>query len=622
MPIQDEQQRRREQDAIDAARDKEREAEQQRAAQSAPTADAKADKLLPILNATRDRCTSKIESLNAKKTTRQGKIANNEAKISRLSTKAERLSVTNEMLHRLTAGTRLEAAANAIIEQDQRRIDKIRNTSIPRCGQKIAGHQARIAQLDKRIAAQQRKIDKCTALSNVITSFVIMNPEKRRAQFSQNMDVLHRVTTEALQAKLEKCNTRHEALIAKLQDEKTTPAQAERIWDKIFKINERSADISQKLSVLTAVTQPYAEQPAEQQDFVLKHTEQQLDTAAQRGDTRINPLTETICMSAAERVIDRDAIQAEATERVSAMSPDEKREFMNRADSDRLHTPTPVEIAMHDIINAEERAAAQTRAAAEQAAPIVTEQQPSVLVRAQDENTKINPEYFTSIPKGDRQITTMPSDAAKQVMETLKQQGIPFSAVVRENNLTTVTVNKAQHGAVFLNALHAAGQMLPQKAAQRQPDKTVRPPEAAAKISAALDAAGIAHRSVQQDQGTVILTNPQDREKVNAVISATEQHHRRQFINPEVYAEMPREERFTQRMPEDQARAAVDQLAAQGVPHSAVLDGDRSAVTVSQKSKGFVLSRQKRAEIAGKAAQAQHKPAKKDAQAQQQDISD
>ena len=358
MPEKNAQQRQ--QDAIDAQRKRE---ESERAA--AQIAESKSEKLLPFLNVARDRSTARLETLNTKKAVRQLKIERNETKIERLSSKAERLSVTNEMLHRLTAGTMLEAAANAIIARNQARIDKIRESKIPRCEQKIAKHQERIAKLDKRIAAQQRKIDKCTALSNVITSFVIMNPEKRREQFSQNMDVLHRVTTVTLQAKLETCNARHDALIAKMIDEKTTPAQADRIWDKIVRINARTAEITEKLSVLTAVDQPYANQPAAAQDMVQTHTAQQLDAAAQRGEVRINPLTETICVGAAERVIDRDAIQKEAAERIVAMSAAEKAAFLRETSPHianlRNQSVKPAEIAMFGLLIAEQFANGQQR---------------------------------------------------------------------------------------------------------------------------------------------------------------------------------------------------------------------------------------------------------------------
>jgi hypothetical protein len=151
---------------------------------------------------------------------------------------------------------------------------------------------------------------------------------------------------------------------------------------------------------------------------------------------------------------------------------------------------------------------------------------------------------------------------------------------------------------------------------------TVRTPEAAARITSALDHAGIPNSSVSRGNGTVVVTDAQDRSQVNAVIASTEREHQKQFINPETYKQIPKEERFTKRMPEAQARAAVDQLASKGVPHSAVLNGDRSAVTVEKKSKGFVLGRQQRDSIASRASQAKHQPVSRETTAKQHDLSD
>ena len=95
------------------------------AARAAQATEAKPEKLLPFLNKAKERYTTNIADLNAKRTVQQDKITQNEEKIERLTSKADRLSATNDMLKRLTAGTFLEAAADAIIARNQKRIDKI-----------------------------------------------------------------------------------------------------------------------------------------------------------------------------------------------------------------------------------------------------------------------------------------------------------------------------------------------------------------------------------------------------------------------------------------------------------------------------------------------------------------
>ncbi len=825
MPGQDERSRINEQEAVYAAeRDKQRAERIQQAKQEQRTADSgrivepvKADKLLPFLNAAHERYTARIVSLNSKKQTRLSKIAKNVAKEERLSAKADRLSVTNEMLRRLSAGTKLETVANAVVERNQRRIDKIRNEKIPKIEDKIAAHGEKVLQLDKKIAAQQRKADKCTALSNVITSFVMLNPEKRRAQFSQSMDTLHRVTKESLAAKAEKYQDKVSEIRKRLETENLSQASYDRLVKQMNTNLDKIQETKAKLQKLDAVTKPYTEQTAEHQDMMQAFTEKQLDTAAERGEIRINPLTETLCINAAERAAERServfeqmqvhpeqppsaeqelaellektgyqqvfdnafaqdgfivlrapdgkeigfdgaemavehlkqhtAVVREMTaadfqelgletiernpniaafqvnehesgdqswrsydaiyqkdghfyEHVSdgwdytkdtyrEISPEKAKEIIsahqkdpewvitdiglqalnpprttifsieqngetryyeaNRTDIDAVIDAAKADHPMIAAENIGKRISEARYAEIEQSDKLSasvsvnvnlgfaqvyeinhgkggireedrTEQNVRISTETLTSIQKFNPEYFKTIPRADRLTDTRTHEAAMKIMDELNQQGIPCSAVFRNNGTASVTVNQKQHGAVYLSVLRSVGEPLP--AQQKQQDITVRTPEAAARITSALDNAGIPNSHVSRGNGTVIVTDAQDRPQVNAVISNTEQEHRKQFINPETYKQIPKDERFTKRMPEAEARAAVDQLAAKGVPHSAVLNGDRSAVTVEKKSKGFVLGKLQRDNIASRAAQAKHQPVRRESTAKQHDLSD
>lgn len=709
MPVQDDQRTQREQTARQEqeahAQAKRREQEQQ----EKPAA-VKSETLLPVLHTAHERHTHKQDALLIKKAQRLDKIAVQESKIHRLTEKADRLSATNDMLKALSAGTVFSEPIAAMIQQNQRRIEKIQNAAIPQCEDKIAAHRERLTVLNQKIAVQRSKADKCKALSGIITSFAVMNPEKRRAQFAESMDLLHGAAREHLRIRSEKI----ERKITVLEQRYAQADSAEqlRITRSLEALHTTHIDLAEKSKKLMPPTQnaSYQALDAAQQDKLLEHAEQQLDTAAQNGENRMNALADDLCAE-----MGSELERTEAKARVAAMSPQEKQAFMNRADADRLHTPTPVEIAMFDLIAAEEAAAFQAEqqqavgqallsveqsgviryytfngqsaddilAAANTDKPFLavsalgseriseaefaeiqqseaftysvsvdldrksaevytvngghggiaeadrTEQNSSIstVALALQENVledtlpkKINPEYFKAIPRADRQIDIQPTAAAEKIMETLKQQGIPFSAVVRENGTALITVNKIQHGAVYQSAVHAAHGTVHQP----QPAQIVKPEQAGMKIAEALNKAGIPCHVSRKDNSVIITADAQDAQKLSAIAAETEQQHRRQFINPEVFQQMPREERFTQRMSEAQARETVEKLAEQGVAHSAVLDGDRSAVTVEKKSKGFLLTRQKRQDIGRKAAKASKQQEKKNdpEQTQQQGIGD
>ncbi len=70
-----------------------------------------------------------------------------------------------------------------------------------------------------------------------------------------------------------------------------------------------------------------------------------------------------------------------------------------------------------------------------------------------------------------------------------------------------------------------------------------------------------------------------------------------QIVNPDFFKSLPKQERFTRRMPEDQAKAKIAELQNKGIEHSAVIDGEKSAVTVAKKDTRtafFSRSRMKR----------------------------
>lgn len=56
-----------------------------------------------------------------------------------------------------------------------------------------------------------------------------------------------------------------------------------------------------------------------------------------------------------------------------------------------------------------------------------------------------------------------------------------------------------------------------------------------------------------------------------------------EYVNPDFFKSLPKQERFTQRMDEGQARKKSAELTAKGVEHSAVFGGEKSAVTVAKK---------------------------------------
>lgn len=59
-----------------------------------------------------------------------------------------------------------------------------------------------------------------------------------------------------------------------------------------------------------------------------------------------------------------------------------------------------------------------------------------------------------------------------------------------------------------------------------------------------------------------------------------------QFVNPDFFKALPKEERATQRMSQENAEQKIAELSEKNIPHSAILNGNKSAITVEKKNVG------------------------------------
>ena len=142
------------------------------------------------------------------------------------------------MLKGLSGGVP-SSVVNLMIDRNQRKIDKIQNISIPKREAKIEKHNDRIATLEHKIAVSQAKADKLQGLSGVIKSFAVLNPEKRRQEYAQCMDLLHDASRRSLSFKIEKCDTQIARLSQRYEKAENTTEQLS-IQGKIKAIQDLS----------------------------------------------------------------------------------------------------------------------------------------------------------------------------------------------------------------------------------------------------------------------------------------------------------------------------------------------------------------------------------------------
>jgi hypothetical protein len=108
--------------------------------------------------------------------------------------------------------------------------------------------------------------------------------------------------------------------------------------------------------------------------------------------------------------------------------------------------------------------------------------------------------------------------------------------------------------------------------------------DTARQIVKGLAQADIQYSAVVRKNDTVAVTVAKsDAQKFKQISDKVKGERAVQYVNPDFYRSLPKNERATQRMTEEQAKAKSAELDLKGIEHSAVFNGDKSAVTVKKK---------------------------------------
>ena len=95
--------------------------------------------------------------------------------------------------------------------------------------------------------------------------------------------------------------------------------------------------------------------------------------------------------------------------------------------------------------------------------------------------------------------------------------------------------------------------------------------EVADKVMSQLESKGIAFSASERANGITAITISKSDDTAYTDISESVKENRAvQFVNADFFQSLPKEERATQRMSQEQAEQKVEELSQQNIPHSAV----------------------------------------------------
>lgn len=642
MPVRDNDEKRTPEQPLPDAEEEQRKQQAQAQEQDEPSVQ-KSGKLLPILNAKAEHHQSRIDSIDEKIANQTDKIDRNKAKIAALEAKADKLEDTNRML-KATLGN--IPIVKGIIERNEKRIQSIREDKIPKRQAKIDQGWKKIDALTEKRDKISHKLDRVIALNDAIKSFSIGFNKERREAFADAMTRLNAATVDCMTDKKNALVAQKKQLIATYNDPATSVMDKHRLSQKLADVNERIAALDEKIMKIARPETHYEEQTNDQLDASMKLTGDKLGEMVQNGTTDMPTLAEgavqaaqqTETMSREEQARLADQLAASPLAKVEELIEDDlsmidgiinngSKEDIDKAKAELSEGIRNMEsLAENPFVSEDVRASAADELAKMKRQLDVLNSADEVTVESwlttmldngtaqltDDGGFKVNADYYKELPRNDRHIETMTEVQAVAVMDALTTAGIQFSAATKGEDRVGITVSKADVQALNDVMYAAIGKIAHTEAAKGNAGKgdkgkyqtvnpeyyaslgedqrhtRVEPKETARKIVAELQKSNIPYSAVVRKNDTVAITVSQENAQAYKQIEGAVKGERAvELVNPEFFKQLPKQERFTQRMDEGQARKKSAELTAKGVEHSAVFGGEKSAVTVAKQDRAF-----------------------------------
>ena len=648
MPVQDNDDKRTaDQPAVDAEEELRRKQAQEQQQESVAQ---KSGKLLPLLNAKAEHHQSRIDSLDEKIANQTDKIDRNKAKIEALSAKADKLEDTNRML-KTTIGNL--PGIGAVIALNEKRIQAIREEKIPERQQKIDQGWKKIDALTDKRDRIEHKLNRVIALNDTIKSFSIGFNKERREAFADAMTRLNGATVDCLSDKKATLEAKKQKILDTYNDPATSVVDKYNLSEQLKDVNERISALDDKIMKLARPETHYEEQVNDQLDASMKLTRDKLGEMVQKGNIDMPTLAES-AVQAAQKVetLDRtkvaeladqlniqplanvemqleddynmidgiinngskediDKAKAELAEGIKSMeslaeNPFVPQEMRDNAVEELAKMKSQLELLnMHDEVEVDSWLSDML----DKGDAVLTD----------DGGFKVNPDYYKELPRNDRHVETMTEIQAVEVMSALIDAGVQFSAATKGEDKVGITVSK-NDVSTLNDVMYASIRKIAHTDAAKENGgkgekgkyETINPEyyaslgkddkhtrvesiDTARKIVAELQKANIPYSAVVRKNDTVAVTvSKANAEAYKQIESAVKGERAVEYVNPDYFKTLPKQERFTQRMDEGQARKKSTELTAKGVEHSAVFGGEKSAVTVAKKdSKKAFFSRGK-----------------------------
>lgn len=589
----------------------------------------KSETLLPIFHMAYGSHMDTLDHLQEQKAETQDQISKSENRIAVLEEKAARLEATNAMLQDLMDSGKLPGAVSAIIRANETKINAIHENRIPKIENSIKKAENKISKLNDRIAVVRLKAEKLRSFSNVIQSFMIPNPQKRRELFKESMENLRNSSKGLLCISM---NAEKSKLSKLFEQYEKSDSMAEK-----FKLGQKIEAVKSSISAVEAKIHKLENAPEMENandhivDKAIAQTEAEIENTdfLSNGDlSDFDKPIETVTLDSAEYLRNAEMSMEDDFNMIDGIINNGKKEerpdvplFLEEIDFSTCDDATLQ--AFRESAKANMECAKEISQALSQNYDYerytLNSEQALRDVREKFSDDRIafvlaNVLQGTSDGRISKEVKDFAKDTLQDVPELYTKRKLFLSSHAGLINLFAKTVMQAQPEK---QVEKQAEKPTPEKKEPQRSRSGVRkinpnyyrqiPPEdrvitnepakVGAIIMTELEKQKIPFSAVETEKGVTITVSKKNEGAFHAAEEKAKDTHVR-LVNPEVFRQIPREDRAIQPMSEKDAQETMQNLEKDGIPYSARLDGDKSAVTVRKSEAPAYFSRKKMKKLA------------------------
>ncbi len=571
----------------------------------------KSQKLMPFLNIKAETHQSKINSIDIKIATKEDKISRNNARIEKLTAKADRLEDRNTMLKNMFGNI---PAVRKIIESNEKKIENIRNIKIPKRQEKIKVHKQKVTVLSEKRDKIEHKLNRVIALDDAIKSFSIGLNNERREIFTDAMDRLNTANVDCLSDKISALQSQKQQIIEEYNRPETSVVDKLKLSQKLKNVDGKIHDTNEKMQKFIRSENHYSEKSADTVDATMKLTSDKIADISESATYTIPEITENIISAAdsidlmgknkiAEIAADFNSLDGSSRTELENMQKflSETLTAMKEISGNKYMMQSIRESTAKEIPQIEAQLNAVNQALEKLEIPENTLKNAVV---GKDGSMKVNIDFYNSIPKNERFTAALTVPQAEKVMSELTNQNIEFSAVTRgekavvmvaEKNMSDLQKIIGQSQNEINQEFHDNSRAEKTNFKPINPDFykslptenrsiNIETKENAEKIMSQLSEKNIAFSAVECKNNKFAITVAKENENAYKSVSNEVKDERAvQYINADFFKSLPKNERASQGMSQENAEKKIAELSEKNIPHSAILNGEKSVVTVAKK---------------------------------------